>query len=211
MDEEAPRKSQVRLSGLGGIILAAGASSRMGTDKALLEFPGTDQNFLSTQISSLKPHCEIVLVVAGRNAAALKADIFRQAADLVINPDPDRGQFSSLQVGLQSLLNRGRNLALITHVDRIPPRSQTINALKDAFGRRARETWMIAPEYGGVHGHPVLAGREMIEAWLRAAVDSTAREVEHANQTHIAYLPVDDANVTANINTPEEYERLKQT
>jgi molybdenum cofactor cytidylyltransferase len=182
----------------------------MGTDKALLEFPGTDQNFLSAQIASLKPHCEMVLVVAGRNASALKTAVYRLAADLVVNPDPDRGQFSSLQVGLQELLNRGRNFALITHVDRIPPRSHTINALKDAFGGRARETWMVVPEYNGVHGHPVLAGREMIEAWLRAPIHSTAREVEHAHQAHIAYLPVDDPNITANINTPEEYERLKQ-
>lgn len=200
----------MRLSGVGGIILAAGASTRMGTDKALLKFPGTEENFLSAQIASLKPHCEMVLVVAGRNASALKTDVYRKAADLVVNTDPDRGQFSSLQVGLQALLNRGRNFALITHVDRIPPRSQTINALKDAFGGRARETWMVVPEYGGVHGHPVLAGREMIEAWLRAAVDSTAREVEHANQTHIAYVSVDDPNIAANVNTPEEYERLKQ-
>ncbi|HWK31971.1 MAG TPA: nucleotidyltransferase family protein, partial [Terriglobales bacterium] len=86
----------MRLSGVGGIILAAGASSRMGTDKALLEFPGTDQNFLSAQIASLKPHCEMVLVVAGRNASALKTDVYRKAADLVVNPDPDRGQFCSL-------------------------------------------------------------------------------------------------------------------
>lgn len=198
----------MKLSGVGGIILAAGASSRMGTDKALLEFPGSGTNFLCAQIASLKPHCEIVLVVGGRSAAALKADIDRQAADLVINPDPDRGQFSSLQVGLHGLLNRGRDLALITHVDRIPARSQSIHALKDAFGRRARETWMVVPEYNGVHGHPVLAGREMIEAWLRAPIHSTAREVEHAHQANIAYLPVDDPNITANINTPEEYERL---
>lgn len=198
----------MKLSGLGGIILAAGASSRMGTDKALLKFPGSDENFLSAQILSLRSHCEILLVVAGRNAETLKSDVYRLAAGLVVNPDPERGQFSSLQVGLNELLNRGRNLALVTHVDRIPPRSQTINALKDAFGRRARETWMVVPEYSGVHGHPVLAGREMIEAWLRAAVDATAREVEHAHQAHIAYVPVDDPNITANINTPEEYEGL---
>jgi len=200
----------VRLSGVGGIILAAGASSRMGTDKALLKFPGSEENFLSAQILSLRSYCEILLVVAGRNAATLKPDVYRLAGDLVVNPDPDRGQFSSLQVGLNELLNRGRNLALITHVDRIPPRSQTISALKDAFGRRPRETWMVVPEYNGVHGHPILAGREMIEEWLRASVDSTAREVEHANQAHVAYVPVDDPNIVANINTPEEYERLKQ-
>jgi len=181
----------------------------MGTDKALLKFPGTDGNFLSAQIASLRPHCEMVLVVAGRNAAALKPDVYRLAADLVVNPDPDRGQFSSLQVGLHDLLNRGRNLALITHVDRVPPRSQTIQAIKEAFRVRARETWMVVPEYNAVHGHPILAGREMIEAWLRAPVASTAREVEHAHQQHIAYVAVDDPNIIGNINTPEEYEDFK--
>jgi CTP:molybdopterin cytidylyltransferase MocA len=69
---------------------------------------------------------------------------------------------------------------------------------------------MVVPEYEGAHGHPVLAGREMIEAWLRAPVASTARDVEHGQQPHIAYVPVNDPNVTANINTPEDYERFKQ-
>ena len=199
----------MRLSGLAGIILAAGASARMGTDKALLELPGTGMNFLTAQIASLRPHCEILFVVAGRNAATLKEHVYRHPADLVINPDPDRGQFSSLQTGLNEVLNRGRDLALITHVDRVPAEGATIEALKAAFAGRARETWMVVPEHNGVHGHPVIAGREMIEAWLRAPVTSTARDVEHDNQARIAYVPVDDAKVTANINTPEEYERLK--
>jgi molybdenum cofactor cytidylyltransferase len=181
----------------------------MGTDKALLEFPTTGENFLSAQIASLKPHCEIVLVVAGRNAAALKPDVYRLAADLVVNPDPDRGQFSSLQVGLQEVLNRGRDLALITHVDRIPASAATIKSIKEAFKTRVREKWMVVPDYKGTHGHPVLASREMIEMWLRAPTTSTAREVEHAHQHRIAYVAVDDANITANINPPEEYERLK--
>ena len=67
----------------------------------------------------------------------------------------------------------------------------------------------MVPEYNARHGHPVLAGREMIEAWLQAPMESTARDVEHNHQHRIEYLRVDDASVVANINTPEDYAALQ--
>ncbi len=62
-----------------------------------------------------------------------------------------------------------------------------------------------------MHGHPILIGREMIEAFLRAPLDATARDLEHQHQPHIQYLPVEDARAIANIDTPGDYERLSQT
>ena len=53
-----------------------------------------------------------------------------------------------------------------------------------------------------------LVGREIIEAFLRAPADATARDVEHGYQQHIQYVPVEDARVAANVDTPEDYERL---
>jgi molybdenum cofactor cytidylyltransferase len=183
----------------------------MGQDKALLELPGTGLNFLGAQIENLKPGCELVLVVAGANSDALKPTVYAGGAFLVSNPDPDRGQFSSLQVGLNEVLNRGRSRALITHVDRLPVLPATITRLKSRFAQVQRGSkWLVVPEFDGRHGHPVLAGREMIEAWLRSPVDATARDVEHVHQERIEYVSVDDASVVANINTPEEYQRLIQ-
>jgi CTP:molybdopterin cytidylyltransferase MocA len=48
----------------------------------------------------------------------------------------------------------------------------------------------------------------MIEALLQAPVSATAREVEHAHQGKIDYLPVIDPHITLNVDTPEDYERL---
>jgi hypothetical protein len=48
----------------------------------------------------------------------------------------------------------------------------------------------------------------MIERFLRAPLEATARDVEHAAQEHISYFPVNDPNVTLNVDTPEEFERL---
>lgn len=191
-----------------GVILAAGASSRMGRDKALLPWQGG--TFLSRAIKALQRETELVIVVAGANADRLGPVVYANAGFLVVNPDPERGQLSSLQRGLEEVLNRGRDAAIVTLVDRPAPSAETIGALKHIFLTSRDEVWAVVPEYDGRHGHPFVIGREMMEAFLRAPDTSTARDVEHAFQQLILYQPVDDPLVTVNINTKEDYEKLLQ-
>jgi molybdenum cofactor cytidylyltransferase len=197
------------------VILAAGESSRMGRDKALLPWPpesataSTGETFLSAAIQLFAPYVDIVLVVAGNNERELAPIVYASGASLVINPDPARGQFSSLQTGLHEVLNRGRDAAMITLVDRPPVKPQTVEFLASEFEQAvARSVWAVVPEYQGKHGHPILAGREMIEAFLRAPATATAREVEHANLNKIHYVSVADSFVTLNVDTPEQYAAL---
>lgn len=205
-----------RAPSFAGLILAAGDSSRMGREKALLPWPPTaagradsTETFLSAAIQSLSRATEFVLVVAGKNEPALRPITYSQGASLIVNPDPGRGQFSSLQVGLHEVLNRGRDAAMITLVDRPPAAAETIQRLRDAFEISDQSVWAIVPEFSGKHGHPYLVGREMIEAFLRVPASSTARDVEHQYQSHIQYVPVQDPLVALNINTPEEYAGLR--
>jgi len=196
-----------------GVILAAGESSRMGRDKALLAWPpGSGRStFLSATIELLQAPSDMVIVVASRNADSLRPIVYAAAGYLVENRHPERGQFSSLQIGLQEVLNRGRDAAIVALVDRPPAQPSTLACLCEAFSDGYESgKWAVVPEHDGRHGHPILIGREMIEAFLRAPVTSTARDVEHALPAHILYVPVDDPNVVANVNTPEDYERLAQ-
>lgn len=190
-----------------GVILAAGISSRMGSDKALL--PWQDGTFLSTTIRALLAATELVTVVVGDNAPNLAPIVFANGASLVRNPHPEQGQFSSLRIGLTEVLNYGRDAAIVTLVDRPAPSPQTIALLKKEFLSSVEDTWAIVPEFGEKHGHPIVIGREMIEAFLRADAAGNAREVEHANQSHIRYVPVSDPNVTLNVNTPEDFQKLQ--
>jgi molybdenum cofactor cytidylyltransferase len=190
-----------------GVILSAGASSRMGRDKALLPWHGG--TFLSTAIQALQRETELVIVVAGKNAPSLTPVVYSSAAFLVINPHPELGQMSSLQRGLEEVLNRGRDAALVTLVDRPAPRDETIHRLKSAFLEAGDNFWAAVPEYNGRHGHPFVVGREMIEVFLRAPASTTARDVEHAHQQHILYVPVDDPLIAVNVNTEEDYENLR--
>jgi molybdenum cofactor cytidylyltransferase len=198
-----------------GVILAAGESSRMGRDKALLLWPPnangqapSGDTFLSAAIKSLILSTDFVLVVAGHNDSALAPVIYINAASMIVNPDPSRGQFSSLQIGLREVLNRGRDAAFITVVDRPPASPATVQKLREAFAAAPDSVWGLVPEFSGKHGHPFIAGRDLIERFLREPVTGNARDVEHRYQQHIQYLAVDDPNIALNINTPEDYAEL---
>src|SRR5260370_4530894 len=189
-----------------GVVLAAGASSRMGRDKAWLPWQGG--TFLSAAIRALQPVSDLVIVIAGANSAELAPIVNANAGFLIMNPSPERGQFSSLQVGLQEVLNRGRDAAIVTLVDRPAPGMATIEQTKSEFLAASDDIWAVVPEFLGRHGHPIVIGREMIGAFLGAPALSSAREVEHSLQSHIRYLPVADPFVPATVHTPQHFEKL---
>jgi molybdenum cofactor cytidylyltransferase len=200
-----------------GVILAAGESSRMGTDKALLRWPpaapgaiaSAGETLLSAAILALKPLTEEVIVVAGKNAGDLTPIVNANGALLVQNPAPERGQFSSLQVGLREVLARGYDAAIVTPVDCPPLSAATLEHLRTSFLKAlSLGRWAVAPESRGKHGHPLLAGHDLIEAFLQAPATSNAREIKRALEQFIEYVPVPDLFVNVDVNTPEEYAAL---
>lgn len=196
-----------RAPSLAGVVLAAGESSRMGHDKALLQWRG--ETFLTSAIRSLAMATELVIVVAGKNIDEIRPLADAAGVFTIANLEPERGQFSSLQVGLREVLNRGRDAAMITLVDRPAPTLTTVAQLRAAFDDAIlKRKWAVVPEFDGRHGHPIVIGREMMEAFLKASSTSTARDVEHSNQERIEYVAVDDPLVVANLNTPEDYTQL---
>jgi molybdenum cofactor cytidylyltransferase len=193
-----------------GVVLAAGFSTRMGRDKALLPWPAGSATgtFLSGAIEALSPVTEMVIVVAGQNESTLRSIVYSRAGYIVINPESERGQFSSLRIGLQAVLDRGHDGAVVMLVDRPPVERATIVQLQKALAEFSEEqVWAVKPSYKGEHGHPLVMGRDMIEALLRAPAESNARDVLTARANRVRYIEVNDPNVVRNVNTFEEYER----
>jgi len=194
-------------SAICGVILAAGASSRMGRDKALLPWPpGSDGTLLSAAVAALRPLVQKVVVVGGRNAEALTPVVAQLGADLARNPVPERGQFSSIQIGLRAACEHGCDAAMLTPVDCPPLSAASLEKLCAAFAEaRARGVWAVAPERQGQHGHPLLLGRELMDAFLQAPDTSNTREVKAQFAERFQYLEVPDPLLAVDVNTPEEY------
>jgi len=186
----------------------------MGRDKALLPWPhghagGLRNTLLGAWIELLRPHTDMVIVVGAANSHNLEPVVYSIGGFMVENRAPELGQFSSLRLGLHEILERGRDSAIVALVDRPPVQPATMTQLHSAFLEALEQSiWAVVPEHDERHGHPILLAREMIEVLLRAQLTATARDILHANATHIRYVPVADARVNMNINTQEDYDRL---
>jgi CTP:molybdopterin cytidylyltransferase MocA len=202
-----------------GLILAAGESSRMGSDKAMLPWPppqpGSNQTpgntLLAAAILAFEPVTRMVVVVAGKNADAVAITAGACGALMVRNPHPELGQFSSLQIGLREVLARGCDSAVITPVDCPPLSAHSLDRLSDSFRRaEAQGIWAVIPENDGKHGHPLFVTRNMIDRLLDAPVSGNARAVLHANADRVAYVSVPDSLEKAGLNTPEDYDAFAE-
>jgi molybdenum cofactor cytidylyltransferase len=190
-----------------GIILAAGASSRMGRPKPLL--PIGDDVFLTRVCRTLlEAGIDDLVVVAGPEHAVV-AEAVRVAGltvRVVENPRRDDGQLSSMLVGLAVADRPGVDAVLVHLVDAPLVRPETARAVLEAFHRTRAP--IVRPEVGGRHGHPVLFSRRVFDDLRRADPAIGAKAVVRAHAAEVCNVPVEDEGACRDVDTPEDYARL---
>lgn len=188
-----------------GLILAAGASSRMGRPKALLALAPGGEPFVARIARTLAGAGvdPVVIVTRAELAGAIRAAA--PHAGVVVNPHPERGQLSSLLAGLETLGEEVEGV-LVALVDVPSVRRETVARLLEAW-RRSRAP-LVRPACGGRYGHPVIFGVPLLEALRGADLDEGARPVVRRFTPQAVTVEVDDPAVLLDVDTPSEYERL---
>jgi molybdenum cofactor cytidylyltransferase len=189
---------------IAGIILAGGASRRMGSPKALLDYHG--ETFAGRLVRVLSAICDPVIMVLGSHESVIRPQV-QGPVQFVVNPDPKRGQLSSLQIALAAVPPEAEGFFFIP-VDCPAVASETLERLAASFRQRDPQTLFVIPSYKGHHGHPVCGVRGLIDEFLALPPTGQARTVVHGHTGQTEYVDVEDSGVLADVDDPAAYQRL---
>jgi len=181
----------------------------MGRAKALLRCGSDQETFVARIVSRLRRGGVADVLVVGRaDDELLRTELDRMALPprFVENPDPDRGQLSSLIAGLNVVDRPGVRGLLVAPVDVPNVGAGTIAAVCQTFSATAAP--IVRAACGGRHGHPVIFARRVFDELRRADPGLGAKAVLRAHAAEIVDVEVSDPGVLIDIDVPEDYERV---
>jgi molybdenum cofactor cytidylyltransferase len=191
---------------IGLLLLAAGASTRMGTPKQLMHYEG--QSFLRRAAESANASvCNPVVVVLGANAEEVRGELERLPVLIVENRRWEEGMSSSIRAGLETLVAEceGVGGVVIMLCDQPFVTVEVINELAETHRKTGK--LIVASGYGEACGVPVLFSNELF-------AELAALEGRQGAKQIIANHPLDVATVcfpegAVDVDTPQDYERLR--
>ena len=202
---------------IAAIVLAAGASSRMGQAKAGMPFGQTGETVLSRIVSTLlRGGAPRVIVVSGAHIDAVRRAMpsHEPRAHVIEHPAWQQGQLSSLLAGLHAIDDPQLEAAIVTPVD-VPLVSAATVAAVIAAWRKTRAP-IVRPvdrstsitAGGERHGHPVIFDRSVFDDLRSADPNVGAKAVFALHRDRVLNVQVDDPGAFEDIDTPEDYERV---
>jgi molybdenum cofactor cytidylyltransferase len=185
---------------LAAVILSAGASSRMGRPKALL--PYREGTFLEHLIKVTRhPRIGVTRVVLGAGADEIRTIAKLDESIVVLNPNWEQGQLSSICAGIRSVENLETEGIVLCPVDHPLVSARLVGDLIRQFYLNKKS--VVLPTYNGRRGHPVIFSSALYAELLEAPADKGARAVVWAHSAEVLGVPTDEEGVVLNINDPD--------
>ena len=190
---------------VGIVILAAGASTRMGTPKQLLRYQERTllRHTIEVAIASV---CRPIVVVLGANAQLIRSDISQLSIQIVENLQWNKGMSSSIEVGIQELKTFSPELdaVIVTLCDQPFISTEIINQLALAYHSTNKP--IIACEYGKTLGVPALFSDRLFSELMTLIGGEGAKQIikKHSQEVFSISFP----EGATDIDTPKEYADL---
>jgi molybdenum cofactor cytidylyltransferase len=194
---------------IGAIILAAGASTRLGSPKQLLSYGGNALLRRAAQ-AALSASCRPVVVVLGSGAGQVRAALAELDVEIVVNASWQQGMGTSIRLGISQLEGSALTpeAALLMVCDQPFVDDVELARLIHAFERASTETALAAAHYNATAGVPAIFGRAHFGALRALPDDAGAKRVLLAHGE--AVIAVEMPCAAVDIDTWEQYERLAQ-
>jgi molybdenum cofactor cytidylyltransferase len=192
------------VSRVSGVILAAGASTRLGQPKQLLDLAG-EPLLRHTVRNALASNLDHVVLVLGARAAEIDEEVGFLGQRIVVNPVHNEGQSTSLKLGLESIdPEAGSVLFLLGDQPGVTP--AIINALIERF--EASNAQIVQARYQNGPGNPVLFARSLFPELLAIDGDEGARSVIRRHRDSIVFADFPDRTIPQDVDTFEDYQAL---
>ena len=184
---------------LAAVILSGGASSRMGSPKALLDYEG--RPFLEHLLEvTLHPQIGVRRIVLGAHAEPIAKAIHLKANEIVINEEWEKGQLTSIQAALRSL-PPGTDGILLCLIDHPLISATLISELVECF--YASKKLIVLPVYEERRGHPLIFSAALYGELLHAPLETGARAVVWAHRADVGEVRTNEEGCVLNLNDPE--------
>ena len=184
---------------LAAIILAGGASRRMGTPKALLPYAG--RTFLDHLLQvTHHPRIGLRRVVLGAGAEGIAESVSLRPEEIVVNREWEKGQLTSLQAALRNL-PAGTDGALVCLIDHPLISGSLVHELVERFYSSGQP--IVLPVYKSRRGHPVIFSNTLYAELLEAPLETGARAVVWGHGTEVSEVHTTEEGCVLNLNDPD--------
>lgn len=192
-----------RTGPVAGVVLAAGTSARMGTNKLLLELGG--ESVLRRAVRrTLEAGLGPVVVVLGHDADRVGAELAGLSCRPILNPEYALGKSASVRVGIGAVPPEAIAAAVVL-ADMPLVTAEMLARLVDRY-RRGSEP-LVVSRYGDVLAPPMLYARALFGELAAMAGDGCGKEVVKRHRPEADVVPW-PAAALADLDVPADYERI---
>ena len=188
---------------IAGVVLAAGTSARMGTNKLLLRLGGESVVRRAVR-RALEAGLDPLLVVVGHEEAAVRAELEGLACSPVVNPEYALGKSASVRAGILAV-PREAIAAAVVLADMPLVTAGMIAALVERYRRGSAP--LVVSAYGDVLAPPMLYDRALFAELVEMAGDGCGKQVVKRHRAEAEVAPW-AAGALADLDVPADYDRL---